>query len=341
MKTSNSFCFHFLLVLCLFAQRAIDGCAPKIRTNFNATGILGGIGSSSGSGGGSGTTTTTTSTSPTSSSPSTPNPNCGMPGVNPSINGATLNLAIPSGRIINGDVAVQNSWPWTVQIYTFQTPSSLGFICGGALIDINFILTTASCIEKYPPGQLLIGVGQNNLTQSTTGLYGVISFNIHVNYTADRSRNNIAVVRLNRTVPLSSTVNTICLPTNFVSTLIYNQYVVSTGWGSTNGSNIYTVYSTMLKQIILGVYNQNDTCLSYSLTSVNYCTLNITVSPGNMCFGDEGSPLIYFTNNAWYLFGLLNSYVSFNGICAPSLPSFFVKVPNFSGWIYSQIYALG
>jgi hypothetical protein len=229
--------FIFLIPLC-FAIGRISACPRKHRQP-----VL--------------TTTTSTTTTATIYAPS-PNPDCGKIVISPSISGDALN-----GRIVNGDTSVgksfilsiwaknkikgiltlkknlnykENSWAWTVQVYYLQSPSVIVFVCGGALIDVNYVVTAASCLFQpslLPYSVIFISIGTNNLTQSVsdTTFYGLSNYTINANYSSSPGSNNIALLRLNQTVDiLPDAINTICVPVNVLSSSIYNKNVILTGW---------------------------------------------------------------------------------------------------------------
>ena len=57
-------------------------------------------------------------------------------------------IALPSSRIINGEDAVKNEFPWQISLesrpWIFSTFSHS---CGGAIIDTKWILTAAHCVD--------------------------------------------------------------------------------------------------------------------------------------------------------------------------------------------------
>lgn len=50
-------------------------------------------------------------------------------------------------RIINGQLAATNQFPWHVSIQGNLT-NGQGMLCGGALISNAFVLTAAHCVVK-------------------------------------------------------------------------------------------------------------------------------------------------------------------------------------------------
>jgi len=54
-----------------------------------------------------------------------------------------------SARIINGEMAKQGAWPWQVSIQlTNPRIGSIGHWCGAVLLDQDWILTAAHCVQN-------------------------------------------------------------------------------------------------------------------------------------------------------------------------------------------------
>lgn len=52
----------------------------------------------------------------------------------------------------------------------------------------------------------------------------------------------------------------------------------------------------------------------------------------------KGGPLMYYSNNKWYLYGIASYILSdTNGTCLMNYPSYFTIVPNYLSWIYQTI----
>lgn len=133
-------------------------------------------------------------------------------------------------RIINGERANPNSWPWLVRIYIRQHDDS-NFRCAGSLIDKRFVLTSAYCVHGVPIQHMFVAAGSSDMT-SGGKTYAVETVRIPDDYSNDATRkNDIAIVKLKRPVMLSPTANTICLPQRREARgEVYNKNVVVAGW---------------------------------------------------------------------------------------------------------------
>ncbi|CAF1081449.1 unnamed protein product [Brachionus calyciflorus] len=91
-------------------------------------------------------TTSTSSTRRTTSSSQFKTFNCGEPSYQPFLK-----------RIINGQQALDNSWPWMVQLFTNK------FICGVSIIGPNRVITAAHCVKDFRAENIFLVYRTNNL----------------------------------------------------------------------------------------------------------------------------------------------------------------------------------
>ncbi|GCC26663.1 hypothetical protein chiPu_0005081 [Chiloscyllium punctatum] len=104
-------------------------------------------------------------------------------------------------------------------------------ICG-TLIDINWVLTAKHCIEKNPmPSyyKVYIGIHRESASELSRQIINIDKIVIEPN------RNDIALLKLQRSAVLSDKVSLICLPTKgYIVSSGAECYV--TGWGDTQGT---------------------------------------------------------------------------------------------------------
>ena len=68
-----------------------------------------------------------------------------------------------TSRVIGGSDAKHGQWPWNVAVWRRGK-----FVCGGVLINSEFVLTSAACLENGSPSDFTVTLGK--------------SFNININY---------------------------------------------------------------------------------------------------------------------------------------------------------------
>ena len=115
---------------------------------------------------------------------------CGLPSITPR-----------STKIINGDTAVPNSWPWLVSL-RFGTASKSSHFCGGSLIDATTVITAADCVDGK--NSFFVAVGTNYLNENiTANAFAVKNIVKHSKYNSKTLDNDIAIIKLKNAVTFS------------------------------------------------------------------------------------------------------------------------------------------
>ena len=217
-------------------------------------------------------------------------------------------------RIIGGNEAEMNSWPWLVN-FVMNTNKSFQ-VCSGNLIDPHWILTTAHCFVSshfhYAADEWTYIAGDHYLHK--TDPYEQVLYPeklyIHPKYTllTDYSPgdNDIALIRLKKPVKITPEVRTICLP-NDTKDDFENKTHFVTGWGNTLDTPEYT-RSKVLKELRMNIIPKKTCNRSYggNITQRQICA----AYPGggqDACFGDSGGPLQYMNDDGkWVLSGTVS-----------------------------------
>ncbi|PKU35013.1 transmembrane protease serine 13 [Limosa lapponica baueri] len=114
-----------------------------------------------------------------------------------------------SGRIIGGKETSVNKWPWQVSVQYGPI-----HICGGTIIDAQWVLTAAHCFfmnsMKILDDWKVYG-GVSDLKQHGEGI-PVSQVIINSNYSDDHDDYDIALMKLSRPLTLSAQVRPACLP---------------------------------------------------------------------------------------------------------------------------------
>lgn len=216
--------------------------------------------------------------------------------------GATLPIvpycgAPLSDRLIGGTQTQLDEFPWTALIQYRKPNGQTGFQCGGSLINLRYVLTAAHCVKAISRGWEVVGVrlGEWDLaadqdceleycTDAPVDI-GIEKIITHEDYKTTRAHyNDIALIRLNRTVERSASVSPVCLP---IEEQQRSQNVVDSngycaGWRTLEGdassniklkipmkiadfencANVYGQHGVVLKdtQICATGFSQRDSC---------------------------------------------------------------------------------
>ncbi|CAF0900171.1 unnamed protein product [Brachionus calyciflorus] len=234
-------------------------------------------------------------------------------------------------KIVNGQVALDNAWPWMVAIFSFYY-----FICGGSIIAPDLIITAAHCVRDNPDiyGYTFIYGTNNYLFDYQSEFNTASKIYIHPDYFSTVIYNDVALIRLTEKIKFSKKVKPICLPKTGKLDEIEKKEVVATGWGKTDGGLFGFPSEALLQTSLIIKNNKSKEGCEYRRYN-NYCTEGASDDSGT-CQGDSGGPLQYFKNGKWYLYGFTSfGYGNEENSCMTTMPSFFSTVPFYLNWIKS------
>ncbi|CAF0992412.1 unnamed protein product [Adineta ricciae] len=224
---------------------------------------------------------------------------CGCPSISPNI----------TSRIVNGNIATSNSWPWMVAIYM-----SNGRLCGGTLVTYEHVLTAAHCVSDVTSIDVVVYAGIQKLSERFNGQVRNVSvITVHSEYSDTNKTNDLAILKLSSPIIPSATTSLCCLPTMSSKPSI-GDTAIYIGWGRTSPSS---GFSDELRQSVTRVVD-SSLCYYAPITDNQICTGNTT---SIACYGESGSPLMININNAWACVGVVNmglltcdSYVVFTRV---------------------------
>lgn len=134
-------------------------------------------------------------------------------------------------RIINGDLADSNSWPWAVSL-RYKSGNRFSHVCGGALVSEFYVITAAHCLINLDASKFILVIGSHFLNEPLRSdkVYYISRLKIYPQFEPKSIRNDIALIKLSRAVKFSTIALPVCLPTSNNIKLIYNKDVVVIGW---------------------------------------------------------------------------------------------------------------
>ncbi|CAF0790987.1 unnamed protein product [Brachionus calyciflorus] len=254
--------------------------------------------------------TTTVAPAPPTTTSSSIGLKCGVPTYKP--NDSEM-------RIVGGVEAVANSWPWQV----FLTDGAT--MCGGTLINEQWILTAAHCISGNPT-KAYLGAHDLSKTSSSSGI-SVSKIIGHPSYNTDTLKNDIALMKLEKPVTFNDKIQPACLPANNYAQP--GRVAMVTGWGKVGD---YAGTASTLRQVAVPIRSSTE-CSFFGLSSTQFCAgYNYAGTVRDSCQGDSGGPLVTKEGSNYVLAGV----VSFGGQSCDGY-GVYTNVRSYVDWIQKTI----
>ncbi|XP_073967347.1 transmembrane protease serine 9-like [Choristoneura fumiferana] len=220
---------------------------------------------------------------------------------------------LPDGYVGGGTPAVVGQYPWIVRINSYKRGAL--YLCGGSLISDRHVLSAAHCffeVQKLTdikvylgeynydtfPRDCVEGKCTHNIMLHPDKAYGYYFDNITYN-------NDIAILRLEKRVQLSDTIQPIPLPTfdpeDTYPGKIVRPSVVIAGWGWNH--NLKT--SNVLLSAEINILNRTMCTREHGyMPEGHFCAGD--PNGNSMCPGDSGGPLVMLHENKYYLAGIVS-----------------------------------
>ena len=144
------------------------------------------------------------------------------------------------GRIIGGQEATRNQFPYQAGL-RLNIPGSVNQgTCGGSLVSTTRVVTAAHCVDIVSSAVVVLGAhflnqAEGTQLRQTVGTSGLIW---HENYNSQNLNNDVAIINLNTPITPNSAIQPISLPSgadltnNFAGDL-----AVASGWGRFSSAN--------------------------------------------------------------------------------------------------------
>jgi chymotrypsin len=256
------------------------------------------------------------------------------------------NDPLPPQKIIGGTAVKPNSWPW--QVAMCRGPESTGLvcrlICGGTIISNQYVLTAAHCVVSFDKNEIRYKYGAHLLSDDNPdkgqGVAGVEEFYPHPDYNSQTIQNDIAVVKLNKEIPMTPSSRPVCLA-GVDGHLQEGQLLIDIGWGVSNVDNFPTPTATdELMQVAID-YKAPLTCVLMTF-HFGFMHESVLCAGGNgehaLCFGDSGGPMILKDESSgqYFQYGI-NSFVTTGQCVEEGRPMGLARVATLCSYVESVV----
>ncbi|XP_045461081.1 serine proteinase stubble [Harmonia axyridis] len=241
----------------------------------------------------------------------------------------------PEARIVGGEKAPFGKWPWQISLRQWRTSTFL-HKCGAALLNENWAITAAHCVDNVPPSDLLLRLGEHDLsTESEPYLHQERRVQIvasHPQFDPRTFEYDLALLRFYEPVTFQPNILPVCVPQsdeNFVGRTAY-----VTGWGRLYEDG---PLPSVLQEVSVPVVN-NSVCESmYRSAGYIEHIPHIFICAGwrrggfDSCEGDSGGPMVIQREDKRFL---LAGVISWGIGCAePNQPGVYTRISEFRHWI--------
>ena len=231
--------------------------------------------------------------------------------------------------IVGGGPADPDAWPSMVSIGDSSNPNR--HLCGGSLIDPEWVLTAAHCVIGDSPGDLVAVIDRYDLSTTDGEIIPVSEIISHKDFSLITLDNDIALLKLampsnSQTTPYICTNQTILADAGKISTV--------TGWGalSSGGPSPDLLHQVEVPIVSTAVCN-DPTSYNGDITENMMCA-GFAAGGKDACQGDSGGPLyVPDDEGGWVEAGIVSWGI---GCAAPNFYGVYTRVSQYQTWIESK-----
>ncbi|MBN3303483.1 FA7 factor, partial [Amia calva] len=253
---------------------------------------------------------------------------CGKIPVLESMNNTSENLR---PKIVRGAYCPKGHCPWQVLLMHGERA-----ICGGVIVQPQWVITAAHCLESREAKSLIVVVGEHviGVKETSEQWIPVAQAIAHEKYRPESGDNDIALLRLQEPIAYSEYVVPICLPEREFSVreLAPVRFSIVSGWGKLSQGS---PSSPALRRLAVPLLS-TQACMEKSQVNItdNMFCAGYFEGKVDSCKGDSGGPLVTKYKNTWFLTGI----VSWGKGCAlPGYYRIYTRLSSYLDWIQEQI----
>ncbi|XP_047362142.1 serine proteinase stubble isoform X1 [Vespa velutina] len=243
----------------------------------------------------------------------------------------------PESRIVGGNRSTFGKWPWQISLRQWKTSTYL-HKCGAALLNENWAITAAHCVENVSPADLLLRIGEYDLANEEEP-YGFQERRVqiiasHPQFDPRTFEYDLALLRFYEPLPtFQPNVLPICLPDDDETYVGRTAFV--TGWGRLYDEG---PLPSILQEVAVPVINNTVCEAMYRNAGYIEHIPHIFICAGwrnggfDSCEGDSGGPMVIqrARDKRWLLAGIISWGI---GCAVPNQPGVYTRISEFREWI--------
>ncbi|XP_049548336.1 serine proteinase stubble [Anopheles darlingi] len=241
----------------------------------------------------------------------------------------------PEPRIVGGTKAAFGRWPWQISLRQWRTSTYL-HKCGAALLNENWAITAAHCVDNVPPSDLLLRLGEYDLALEEEP-YGYQERRVqivasHPQFDPRTFEYDLALLRFYEPVSFQPNIIPVCVPENDENFIGRTAFV--TGWGRLYEDG---PLPSVLQEVTVPVIENKICETMYRSAGYIEHIPHIFICAGwkkggyDSCEGDSGGPMVIQRPDKRFL---LAGVISWGIGCAePNQPGVYTRISEFRDWI--------
>ncbi|XP_047470812.1 venom protease-like isoform X2 [Penaeus chinensis] len=230
--------------------------------------------------------------------------------------GQGFDIGNPQPTVVGGITSETSAWPWMALLGELDSTKTPDWFCAGSLINDQWILTAAHCLDSRTPSIIRLGEHDYDDPSDTRHEdYGISQIVVYPHYVSGQAYHDLALIKLSKKVQIKNFIRPVCLPWNQRSpSRLVNSGVTVTGWGNTQAGGHR---SSSLQEVQVKVF-PSSTCHAQYKELVFFNTVwpsgiseetvcaGTTAGGKDACQGDSGGPAVHFECNRYTLAGVIS-----------------------------------
>jgi len=236
-------------------------------------------------------------------------------------------VELDEDRIVGGVNTNISTVPWQISL---QTTGGFHF-CGGSIIDDEWILTAAHCVQGSSAASMRIEAGVTLLSASGQ-VRNVAQIYVAPGYDGDTTNGkDVALLRLSSPLSLNANVAVVELATEAdAASFAPGDTGLVSGWGTLSAGG---PSPNNLQSVSVPIVSNAQAAAAYGASNVTADQLAagaLGVGGVDACQGDSGGPLVVSSPSGPLLAGVVSWG---NGCGLPNFPGMYARVASFTSWI--------